>query len=99
MALVTDPAEMDRAKAELTGCGPTAYVVLRVDEGESTSLNRGNDLRMLIDGQGLPCRPPTLSEREALDKGFAALGVQGRAGPSHPVAARRSVQVVRCRPS
>ena len=41
VALVTDAAEMDQAKAELTGSGPTGYVVLRVDEGEYTSPNRG----------------------------------------------------------
>jgi hypothetical protein len=41
VALVTDPAEMDQAKAELAGGGPTGYVVLRVDEGEYTSPNRG----------------------------------------------------------
>jgi hypothetical protein len=48
VALVTDLAEMDRAAAELVGGGPTAYVVLRVDEGEYGSENRGRDLRMLI---------------------------------------------------
>jgi hypothetical protein len=34
-------------KAELTGGGPTGYVVLRVDEGEYTSPNCGRSLRML----------------------------------------------------
>lgn len=75
VALVTDPAEMDRAKAELTGGGPTGYVVLRVDEGEGT-VNRGVSLRMLIEGQRFLCRPPTAGEREALEKGFEALGVR-----------------------
>jgi hypothetical protein len=55
--------------------------VLRVDEGESTSLNRGNDLRMLIGQQALLCRPPTAAEREAVEKGIEALGVKDMAWP------------------
>jgi hypothetical protein len=76
VALVTDPAEMDQAKAELAGGGPTSYVVLRVDEGEYTSPNRGRSLRMLVEEQLLLCRPPTAAEREALDAGFEALGIR-----------------------
>jgi len=34
VAPVTDPAEMEQAARELSGGGPTGYVVLRVDEGE-----------------------------------------------------------------
>jgi hypothetical protein len=75
VALVNDPAEMDRAKEELTGGGPTGYVVLRVDEGEGT-VNRGLSLRMLIDNQRMLCRPPTVAEREALEAGIGALGVR-----------------------
>ena len=67
---------MDRAKKELTGGGPTGYVVLRVDEGEYTSPNRGRSLRMLIEEQRLLCRPPTAAEREALEAGFKALGIR-----------------------
>lgn len=33
--------EMERAVAELTGGGPTSYLILWVDEGEFSSLNRG----------------------------------------------------------
>jgi hypothetical protein len=76
VALVTDPAEIDQAKAELAGGGPTGYVVLRVDEGEYTSPNRGRSLRMLIEEQLLLCRPPTAAEREALEAGFQALGIR-----------------------
>src|ERR1700733_7892197 len=36
VALVNAPAEMERAATELARGGPTPYVVLRVDEGEST---------------------------------------------------------------
>ena len=75
VALVTDPDEMDRAKAELTGGGPTGYVVLRVDEGES-AVNRGRSLRMMIDEQHYLCRPPTAAEREALEKGIGALDIR-----------------------
>jgi hypothetical protein len=68
---------MDRAKAELTGGGPTGYVMLRVDESEYTTPNRGWSLRMLIEQQALLCRPPTIAEREALEAGFEALGIRG----------------------
>ena len=76
VALVTGTEEMERAVAELTGSGPTSYVILRVDEGEYSSVNRGNDLRRLIDEQHFLCRPPTVAEREALEKGREMLGAQ-----------------------
>jgi hypothetical protein len=76
VALVTAPDEMEHAARELSGGGPTGYVVLRVDEGEGSSVKRGLPLRMLIEDQHLLCRPPTPAEREALEKGFDALGVQ-----------------------
>lgn len=85
VALVTDPAEMERAASELARGGPTAYVVLRVDEGEYGSENRGNDLRMLIQEQHYLSRSPTLAEREALETGLEVLGVE----PSPLVSARR----------
>lgn len=74
VVLVTDPAEMERAAAELAGGDPTAYVVLRVNEGGS-GVNRGRELRMLVERDGLLCRPPTQAEREAVEKGFETLGV------------------------
>jgi hypothetical protein len=76
VALVTGTEEMERAVAEVTGSGPTSYVILRVDEGEYGSANRGNDLRRLIDEQHFLCRPPTVAEREALEKGRGMLGTQ-----------------------
>ena len=75
VALVTDPAELNRAAAELLDGDPTSYVVLRVDEGNG-SVNRARDLRALIERQGYLGRLPTDAEREALEKGFEALGVQ-----------------------
>lgn len=80
MALVTDPEEMDRARAELTGGRPTGYVVLRVDEGEGAA-DRGRSLRMMIEEQRFVCRPPTAAEREALEKGIEALDVRAAAWP------------------
>ena len=74
MALVTDAAEMERAVLELTGGGPTGYVVLRVNEGSGDE-NRGRSLRMLIDEQHYLCRPPNIAEREALERGFEELGM------------------------
>jgi hypothetical protein len=76
VALVTDQAKMERAAAELGNGGPTPYVVLRVDESESTSPNRGKDLRILIEEQRFLCRPPTVGEREALEEGLKALGAR-----------------------
>jgi hypothetical protein len=58
VALVTAPGEMEQAAQELSGGGPTSYVVLRVDEGEGSSANRGRSLRTLIGDQHLLCRPP-----------------------------------------
>jgi len=75
VALVTDPAEMDRAKAELARGGASGYVLLRVDERDS-DVSRGRSLRMLIEEQHFLCRPPTAAEREALEAGFEALGVR-----------------------
>jgi hypothetical protein len=76
VALVTGTEDMERAVAELTRGGPTPFVILRVDEGEYGSVNHGSDLRQLIDEQHLLCRPPTVAEREALEKGREMLGTQ-----------------------
>jgi surfactin synthase thioesterase subunit len=76
VALVTDRAELERAAAELAAGDATPYVVLRVDEGEYSSINRGDNLRSLIKNQHLVSRAPILAEREALEKGFEVLGVQ-----------------------
>lgn len=76
VALVTDPGELSQAAEELTGGGPSVYAVVKVTEGDGYSVNRGNDLRRLIDQQGLLCRPPTVAEREAVEKGLEALGIE-----------------------
>jgi hypothetical protein len=75
VALVTDPEELRQAAAELSGDGPSAYAVIRIAESGGSDVNRGNELRRLVEEQGLLCRPPTVAEREAMEKGFEALGV------------------------
>lgn len=76
VAEVTDPDELEQAAQELRAGDPSAYVIVRVNEGEHSSANRARSLRMLAAQQGYFCRPPTLAEREALEKGFEVLGVQ-----------------------
>jgi hypothetical protein len=73
VVLVTTAEEMDRARDELTGGGPSAYVVLRVSEGPG-DVNRALALRQLIESEGALSRPPTAGEREALEAGLVALG-------------------------
>lgn len=79
--VVTDPAELEQAARELSEHRPgtdgpsSAYVVLRVDEGV-VAVSRARDLRAMIQQEGFVGRLPTLAEREALEKGFEALGVQ-----------------------
>jgi hypothetical protein len=75
VALVTEAAEMELAARELTGGGPTGYVVLRVNEG-SGDPNRARSLRMLIEQQHYLCRPPTVAEREALEEGLKVVGAR-----------------------
>jgi hypothetical protein len=75
VTLVTEEEELVQAVRELTSAGPTTYVVLRVSEGDGTSVNRGNDLRQLIQQQGLVSRAPTKGEAEALRAGLDAMGI------------------------
>ena len=75
VALVTDPAEMDRAAAELAGGGPTGYCAARrrgrVQQREPRTRSPGANR-----APAYLCRLPSNAEREALEKGFEALGVQ-----------------------
>ncbi|HEY3958644.1 MAG TPA: hypothetical protein VGM53_35220 [Streptosporangiaceae bacterium] len=74
--VVAAPEEMDQARAELTGGGPTSYVIMRVAEGEGTdSANRARRLRQVIESEGFISRMPSAAEREALEKGFITLGI------------------------
>ena len=77
VALVTSAEEMAEAREELTGGGPTGYVILRVAESEEKSgtANRGLRLRQIIKSEGLISRPPTTGEREALETGLDALDI------------------------
>jgi hypothetical protein len=70
--LVTEPAEMVQAQAELTGNGPSDYVILRVNENSSGNANRANSLRQLAQG-GYIARPPSAGEYEALEEGRKVL--------------------------
>ena len=77
VALVTSAEEMAEAREELTGGGPTGYVILRVAESEEKSgnANRGLRLRQIIKSEGLISRPPTIGEREAFETGLDALDI------------------------
>ncbi len=68
---------MAEAREELTGGGPTGYVILRVaaSEEKSGNANRGPRLRQIIKSEGLVSRPPTTGEREALETGLDALDI------------------------
>lgn len=70
--LVTEPAEMAQAQEQLTGGGPTAYVILRVSEGGS-DVNREHSLRNLIESEHFVTRPPEQGEYEALEAGRRSL--------------------------
>ena len=71
MKLEEDPAEIDRARDELTGGGPTAYVVLRVtDYGDQPETEGGRNLRRLIAEGGYVSRGPTAGEKEAPRRGL-----------------------------
>jgi hypothetical protein len=70
---VTAAEEMTRARDELTGGGPSGYVILRVAEGPGDD-NRLPRLRQLIEAEGAISRPPMPGEREALEAGLTALG-------------------------
>jgi hypothetical protein len=73
VVLVTAAEEMTRARDELTGGGPSGYVILRVAEGPGDD-NRALRLRQLIEAEGAISRPPMPGEREALEAGLTALG-------------------------
>jgi hypothetical protein len=74
--LVKDPAEIDRARDELSSGHPTAYVVLRVtSQYESHNTEGGSGLRRLIETEGHVARCPTAGEKEALKLGLEAMGI------------------------
>lgn len=82
VTLVTETDELESAARELSGGGPTAYVVLRVSEGPG-NVNRGKSLRQLIESEGLISRAPTTGELAALRKGIDSMGI-GRAAYDGP---------------
>jgi hypothetical protein len=76
--LVTTPEEMNQAREELTGGGPTDYVILRVAESDEKygSANRARRLREIIESETCISRAPTPGEREALEAGLDALSIR-----------------------
>jgi fermentation-respiration switch protein FrsA (DUF1100 family) len=77
VALVTAEQEMQQAVTELTGGGPTRYVICRLAESDEPygDVNRARRLRQIIDHDGLLSRPPTTGERDALETGLDTLGI------------------------
>jgi hypothetical protein len=71
--LVTSPDELAQARDELGGGGPTAYVVLRVNESSSGNENRAYNLRQMITRRGYVTRPPERGEYQALELGRQTL--------------------------
>jgi hypothetical protein len=76
VALVTDLAGLEQATQELSSGGPTSYVVLRVDEGEGTSVNRARP------GPGAPRSAPGRWPRSARSSaGFRCARSRSRCPP------------------
>jgi hypothetical protein len=69
VVLVTAAEEMDRARDELTGGGPSAYLVLRVSDGLG-DVNRALSLRQLAETEGALSRPPTAGELRHLRRAW-----------------------------
>lgn len=61
---VTDPSELARAADELSGGGPTGYVLLRVTD----SSDRADSLRRLVSEDGFVAKTPTAAEYEILQQ-------------------------------
>jgi hypothetical protein len=92
VALVTSAEQMDQAKTELlAGNVPSDYVVLRVAESDQKygNVNRAHSLRQLIETQGAISRPPSAGEREALESGLNAMGIQWAGSPAPAFPGRR----------
>lgn len=77
VTLVTEPKELAGALGELTGqdAARSAYVVVRLAEGQEFDASRADHLRRLIETGGYIARPPTIGEREALETGLDAMGI------------------------
>jgi hypothetical protein len=86
VALVASAEEMTRARDELAGGGPSDYVILRVAESDEKygNVNRAHSLRQLIETEGYLSRPPSAGEREAVETGLTAMGIQWAGGPRLP---------------
>ncbi len=70
VTLVTDEEELAEAARQLSGGAMTAYVVVKAEND-----NAGSSLRRMIGSGGYVSRPPSAGEREALEKGLEAMGI------------------------
>ncbi len=61
---VTTPGEMERAVRELKAGGPSAYVILRVEN----SANRADSMRAQVDTEKYQAKAPSKREREILEQ-------------------------------
>ncbi len=77
VAAVTGPEEVARACEQLlSGDINNPFVILRLAEGgEGHDATRVLDLQRLVEAEGYISRPPTLGEREALERGLDAMGI------------------------
>jgi hypothetical protein len=71
--LVTSPDELAQARDELSGGGPTAYTVIRVNESPFGNENRAHNLQQMISRVGYVTRPPERGEYQALELGRQTL--------------------------
>jgi hypothetical protein len=81
VSLVTEPIEMDQAKEQLLGGGPTDYAIVRVNESPFDNTMRALSLRQLA-SRGYLARPPERGEYEALELGRSALLQRPATSPS-----------------
>jgi hypothetical protein len=77
VAAVTEPDEVASACDKiLSGDITCPYVILRLAEGgEGHDASRALDLLRLVQREGHLSRPPTIGEREAVERGLDAMGI------------------------
>lgn len=71
--LVTQPAELAEAAAQLSEVRPSDYIILQVNERSDGNENRARRLRQMVERIGFVTRPPERGEYEALEKGRGAV--------------------------
>jgi hypothetical protein len=76
VALVTEPAQIEQAVAELTVGGPSAYVLLRVNESADGNEGRAYHHRQLVEADVYVAKAPSKAEYAALLRGRAAPAIE-----------------------